>query len=671
MRQAAASNPKAKWGLFEDNPTKLLDEISKARKVRDKEQSGKVLVDARKLYEQGKYSDARNMAYKASALHGPYAMWDMGDRPEKLIADIDSAEAKNRKVKAPATSGSKSTDAVAAKTSKPTDKSATPTSVVQQTKSIDKSLTPNKMPSSVVQQTKPPAPNFGSEVKTADVAVATPQTNEVTTAAGIILPGAVTNPVVPVSGDGAKAQAKALMAEGKGFWQAGRYVEAREKYAEAAQCRCQWSAGEETPDRCLAELSATVMKQMESVLAEAAAAVTSEQKKAYETRLTAARSMAAGFNLECAAIDAQLAGIHAQVEAVAAAATNAAGMIQGQVKLDKARLELRSGQCEMARQIAAEVFNGPYGMQAEAAQVLRSVDVEEHNQKVLAANRGCDAAMTAYRNHDFAQAAAVFNQVDADLLPGEKKMQMKEAMATCQARMAQPQTPVVAATPNPTPAVVPAVGTGDASTGTKTVGATGITGIPAGIPTMTAPPSGDSLAAQVQAMQEIEYQRLRAEGLDVQSKAMDQFKRGETDAALETLDSYCKRVRGTKLDAAAISRLCRPIEAKKQSFVLLKPGADDKLRIGNARENFELGKSKEQTAEMKRQQQVKDLMKQFNTLYTEGKYKEAEVAAQKARQSSIRMIPRRSQRLSSRRFTAPRIPSTKSKSARTTCSSRV
>jgi type II secretory pathway component GspD/PulD (secretin) len=131
-------------------------------------------------------------------------------------------------------------------------------------------------------------------------------------------------------------------------------------------------------------------------------------------------------------------------------------------------------------------------------------------------------------------------------------------------------------------------------------------------------------------MQEIEYQRLRAEGQDVQSKAMDQFKRGETDAAMESLDSYCKRVRATKLDAAAIARLCRPIEAKEQSFKLLKPIEDDKFRNGKSRENFLVERGKEQTAEMKRQQQVKDLMKQFNTLYNEGKYKEAEVAAQKA-----------------------------------------
>ena len=95
---------------------------------------------------------------------------------------------------------------------------------------------------------------------------------------------------------------------------------------------------------------------------------------------------------------------------------SADAMVSGQTVLDKARLELKRGQTEMARQLATEVYNGPYGLQAEAAQVLRSIDVEEHNQRVLAANRAIDAGMAAFRSKDYSQAMAVFRQVDANLL---------------------------------------------------------------------------------------------------------------------------------------------------------------------------------------------------------------------------------------------------------------
>ena len=54
----------------------------------------------------------------------------------------------------------------------------------------------------------------------------------------------------------------------------------------------------------------------------------------------------------------------------------------------------------------------------------------------------------------------------------------------------------------------------------------GITGLQGQKPAMTpAAQSGDTLAAQVNAMQEIEFQRLRAEGLEAQTKATAMFER--------------------------------------------------------------------------------------------------------------------------------------------------
>src|SRR5439155_20589164 len=42
--------------------------------------------------------------------------------------------------------------------------------------------------------------------------------------------------------------------------------------------------------------------------------------------------------------------------------------------------------------------------------------------------------------------------------------------------------------------------------------------------------------------------------------------------------------------------------------------------------------NRQQVAQMKKQQQVKDLMKQFNQLYKEGKYDQAKLAAEKAKE---------------------------------------
>src|SRR5262249_13761033 len=98
----------------------------------------------------------------------------------------------------------------------------------------------------------------------------------------------------------------------------------------------------------------------------------------------------------------------------------------GETKLNQARMELRKGETENARRIAAEGYSGPYGLQAEAERVLRSIDAEEFNQRILAVNRAFEAGRTAYHRRDFAQAAAIFRTLDVPLLAPEKQARLKE-----------------------------------------------------------------------------------------------------------------------------------------------------------------------------------------------------------------------------------------------------
>src|SRR5207253_1402310 len=106
------------------------------------------------------------------------------------------------------------------------------------------------------------------------------------------------------------------------------------------------------------DLSATVVKQIESALHDASPTA--------EAKLTQARLLAAGFALDTRAIDAQLAAVKGAAVAVAHAVAANDPRAIGADLLDKARLEIRRGQCETARQLATEVHNGPYGLQAEA-----------------------------------------------------------------------------------------------------------------------------------------------------------------------------------------------------------------------------------------------------------------------------------------------------------------
>src|SRR6185369_5277505 len=84
----------ARWGLFEDNPDKLRSDIQKARSRREREESVRLMTDARRLYAQGNYHEAKVKAWQAQKLHqGPYSIWDL-DRPQKLLDEIHRAELK-------------------------------------------------------------------------------------------------------------------------------------------------------------------------------------------------------------------------------------------------------------------------------------------------------------------------------------------------------------------------------------------------------------------------------------------------------------------------------------------------------------------------------------------------------------------------------------------------
>ena len=79
-------------------PSKLMDEVQKARAAKNKAESAKALAGAHRLFDQGKYADAKKEAYRAANLHGPYSMWDFGDRPSDLLNDARRAREKEKLV---------------------------------------------------------------------------------------------------------------------------------------------------------------------------------------------------------------------------------------------------------------------------------------------------------------------------------------------------------------------------------------------------------------------------------------------------------------------------------------------------------------------------------------------------------------------------------------------
>jgi len=116
----------------------------------------------------------------------------------------------------------------------------------------------------------------------------------------------------------------------------------------------------------------------------------------------------------------------------------------------KGRLELRRGQCELPASSPPSPQR-PLRVQTEAAASCARSTVEEHNQRVLAANRSFDAGMAAYRSKDTFQAMAIFRQVTPACWPPTKRGQLREVMggspADRIAAAAAPDRSVAAGTP--------------------------------------------------------------------------------------------------------------------------------------------------------------------------------------------------------------------------------
>ncbi|QJW94031.1 hypothetical protein [Frigoriglobus tundricola] len=102
-QRAAHYNPTDKWGLFDDTPAALRKDIDAAKARANKAQSEQLVKQAKALAAKPGANDAERaynldtaiqMARKADQLHGPYSTWDMGDRADKLVKELQESRAK-------------------------------------------------------------------------------------------------------------------------------------------------------------------------------------------------------------------------------------------------------------------------------------------------------------------------------------------------------------------------------------------------------------------------------------------------------------------------------------------------------------------------------------------------------------------------------------------------
>src|SRR5207245_10309632 len=104
--------------------------------------------------------------------------------------------------------------------------------------------------------------------------------------------------------------------------------------------------------------------------------------------------------------------------------------------------------------------------------------------------------------------------------------------------------------------------------------------------------SGPGYAQQMKALQQVEFQKQRAESMKTMREAQARFGKGETDAAVQMLTEHLPKLKDAPLNPTDLAMLQRPVEYRLQSFKALKAQRDAETTLGmrasnSAREHAE------------------------------------------------------------------------------------
>jgi Flp pilus assembly secretin CpaC len=549
----AAAVTNTTYRLFEDSPERLRNDIQRARDKRNREQADRLLVEARRLFAKGDYKDAKAKAWEAQTLHGPYGPFDFGDRPQKLLAEIARVEPK-------------------AGTSDP-----------------------------------------GNAMEVARNAAQSPASP----------PTARDTPR-----DTQRGRAAALVAEARELERRGLLFDAAQKAAQAKKLGVMFAPGDDSPDAVMMSLAARSRSQIQGTLQQVTESLATRPgdpallQKA-QGDLAGARQLALAFGLDTVPVDQKAAWVQ---QVALTAGISAAGNVstvahadfrepagpaaqgkrkEGMDKLDLARLELRKGNYPMARKLAEGCFDAVYGVQQEAVVVLRDIDAEEHNQRLLAAQRTFEAGVDAYVHGDYKRAATILVGVDVVLLPPQLQQRMRDIMSTRE--------------------MLPQPARSDEhkillTGGTKTPG------------TAVAGDQTDDALDHVKVMERVQFEQMSYRSIEAKKSAGELFKAGQKLKAIELLSGQLNQIELAQLSADMTRQLKAPLEKRISEYrtVMAQELLDDQRKGLDKKLGWDEGKY--QANIRKQQDQVADLIKQCSALNKEGKYKEGLAMAYKARE---------------------------------------
>ncbi|CAN5504770.1 hypothetical protein BH11PLA2_BH11PLA2_03910 [soil metagenome] len=592
----AATSKGYKWGLFEDTPNSLRKDVVTASAKADKAQAVDLFKKAKAVCVQKVSSDeeklanldtAMAMAVQAQSLYGAQSMWEFGDKPANLIADIKTAQEILRKK-----------TGIVAKTAAPSP--------------VGPSTTTAKLPS-------PNMPNSPTSP------VSLPMTG---TAALTANPAKME--VLKVVGEG-----RILLAQDKVLEAKDKAVMAR-TLAEQKGALNAFTASDDTPDALLTaakakgtemvkslmldadkQMSLTAYDRADAALAMAANISTGlgfstrqiDEKKVALTKfsknngvMTAAATVAATTAPVAPAMTPKMPETLVPVAGVANPPANAKNMM-----LESAANEMKAGNLDMARTMCVQAFNtGNAASKTEAQAMLRQIDAEMASRKRMDATTAMTNAMTAYGAKDYAQCKAVLSMIDPSHLTPDMKAKCDLMMLECTAK----SNGIRQASGDDLKAGMTKLG-GDVKVANETPNAL----------------VNNPVADTAKGMADVAFDKFRSEAIEAEKAASAAWGNGETDAAMKILDEYSNKVKGSSLPPGRQAMLLKSINNRLDAYSRLKHNTDYTLREAKDKIDTRNKMVGDRVAEAQKQDEIQKKVAEVGALQKAAKFKEAESLA--------------------------------------------
>lgn len=601
-----------RYGLFEDSPKKLKDDIARGRSQLSVEQAAKLTAEARRQFNQKNFNDARNLAMQAKQMHSQGSSFlNWADTPDAVLRDVARFEKSNPPMPAPYT--------------------APPTDIAQtgMTESLESAHTKEQMKTRAVK--------LVAEARMLELQ------DHLVEARGKALEASKLTVAWGPAEDSPASVLRDL-----GTRAAGRVTSLVNEATEIVE---RFPAD---PTRFQkADTRLVVARQLAEAFGQDVRPIMQKAQWLQTASTQIRNDSVAAAPLQSVKRDASFAE---QSEPTTPAAK--LGHEDARKKLDQARLELKAGNTPIARRLAEDAFLVP-SVQVEAQAVLRSIDAEEHDQVKVAAERNFQAGMDAYKQRDYPKAASILANLDVRNLKPEQARRVGEVIDSPEMRsgiktvggLAPPvvaggqpslsNLPTLPGAPPSLPGMPPALpGTPPAVPGVPPALVDAAPALPGASPALVGtPPAGLSTAsdlddprlAQARTMQTLLLGKFRDSGRSAQSRAIELGKAGKEDQAIEILEDYKIKLKESGLEEHHIRNLSVPVDGRIKSLQTSMAQKEiERERKNQLGGNF--NEAARVASQTKTQEKVVELIKKGNMRYKEGKYDEAIAEARRAKE---------------------------------------